>query len=248
MPQYFINRKCETGKSVSITDDDFHHLKHVRRVHVGDGVYLRDADGVLFTGWIASIGDHEMIIDVASVVKDCGLEPVIVLGMSLLKHSNFELVVQKAVEVGVSDIVPLVTERTIIDLKGKESDRIIRWQKIADEASKQSMRSSIPVIHPPLTFDQFIEKEKSSPIRIITAPVDNNISLKSALDKQIGSRAALLVGPEGGFSPDEISRARDKDFLCVTIGSTQMRAETAGIVISALLLYEMNARFHDERN
>jgi len=245
MPQYFIDHECAPGTSVSLTGKDYHHLIHVRRVHVGDGVYLRDSVGSLFTGWIAKINEIEITVDIASRLKDGEDTPVIVLGMSILKHSNFDLVVQKAVEVGVSAIIPVVAERTIIDLKGKEKERRERWMKIAEEASKQSMRSSIPEIGLPVSFDGFIESQKDTPVKIITAPGDQDYTLRSALDQQKGSRAALLVGPEGGFSPEEISRAVSGGFLCVVTGSTQMRAETAGIVIPALLRYELETRFGD---
>ncbi|HNX60058.1 MAG TPA: RsmE family RNA methyltransferase, partial [Spirochaetota bacterium] len=154
---------------------------------------------------------------------------------------------QKAVEVGVSSIIPLVTERTIVELKGKDNEKRERWRKIAEEASKQSMRDSLPVVEHPMTFDDFLKAHADVPVRIITAPGERDYTLRSALEQQKGNRAALLVGPEGGFSADEILRAEAAGFICVVVGSTQMRAETAGIVLPALLRYELEARFGDER-
>ena len=247
MPQYFTNSECIPGESVSITGKDYHHLTHVRRVRTGDGVYLRDANGDLYAGWIARIDEDSILVEVASRCGNGKSSPEIILGMSLLKGSNFDLVVQKAVEVGVSSIVPLVTERTIVELKGKDNEKRERWRKIAEEASKQSMRDSLPVVEHPMTFDDFLKAHADVPVRIITAPGERDYTLRSALEQQKGNRAALLVGPEGGFSADEILRAEAAGFICVVVGSTQMRAETAGIVLPALLRYELEARFGDER-
>ena len=239
MPQYFIDKKLETGHVSEISGDDFHHLVHVRRVKTGDGVYLRDTTGTLYAGWVAGISSDSIKIEISSVAKSESTLPKITLGMSLLKHGNFEFVIQKSVELGISRIIPLATSRTVSDIRGKEKEKHVRWVRIAEEAAKQSMRADIPEIMIVQKFEDFIGIE--SPVKIITHPGDDGVTFREAMAKR-GGDALIAVGPEGGFSPDEIRSAVEKGFVCVNFGETQLRAETAGIVLPAILMYELGMR------
>ena len=239
MPQYFIDEKMESGRVTEINGDDFHHLVHVRRVKTGDGIYLRDNTGTLYAGWVAEISSASVKVEISSQAKYDSTLPRITLGMALLKHGNFEFVIQKSVELGISRIVPLVTSRTISDIRSKEKEKLTRWIRIAEEAAKQSMRADIPEIMPPQKFEDFISMESS--VKIITHPGDEGITFREAIAKSEGD-AIIAVGPEGGFSPDEIRSAVEKGFVCVNFGETQLRAETAGIVLPAILMYELGLR------
>jgi 16S rRNA (uracil1498-N3)-methyltransferase len=241
MPQYFIDDELREGKSVSISDGDFKHLVQVRRVSVGDGVQVRDKTGKLFSGWIASIGDSSLMVDVASLSKTQSQLPHIVLAAALLKQGNFELVLQKAVELGCARIIPLVTERTIIEVKGKEEGKLVRWRKIAEEASKQSMRADIPVVDSVHSFSDMIRAAKDMPLKIITHPMPGNPDFKTVCTDSHAPQALIAVGPEGGFSPAEIDMAVNAGFHCVNFGETQLRAETAGIVLPAILMHELGS-------
>jgi 16S rRNA (uracil1498-N3)-methyltransferase len=227
------------GSLITIEGDDYHHLTHVRRAREGDGVYIRDREGTLFTGWIARIMDDHLFVEIAAVSTEQISLPEVILGMALIKHSNFDLVAQKAVEVGVSVIVPIVSSRTVVDIRGKEAERVRRWQKIADEAAKQSMRPDRPEIRDVAEFGNFIAEMKDAAVKIIAHPGEKGESLRMAFAGSTEGPAAILVGPEGGFSPEEIGIAIDAGFKCVNVGATQMRAETAGIVISALVINEL---------
>jgi 16S rRNA (uracil1498-N3)-methyltransferase len=240
MPQYFISIDGAPGVVVPVAGDDFIHLTKVRRVRIGDGIHLRDKNGTLFSGWVASIEKDHLLVEIAARIDRVDDRPQIVLGMSLLKNSNFELVVQKAVEVGVARIVPVVTERTIVNLQGKEEERLRRWNAIAREAAKQSMRSDIPVVSPAVSFSQFIKNEKDHSLRIITSPNEEGTHIRDVTGSEALSGALVLVGPEGGFSPPEIEEALGAGYSCMLFGSTQMRAETAGIVIPAIILHELS--------
>lgn len=238
MPQYFIDGKLSAGITVKITGEDFHHLSNVRRAKPGDPVYLRDAEGTLFDGWIASVGSDALSVDVASVTVRESALPRVTLAMALLKNKNFDLVVQKSVEVGVSCIVPLITERTIPEIGGKEEKKLERWRTIAQEASKQSMRAALPDVAVPVTFKSFVSRPHGG-LLICAHPSRDEITLKEAASSFTGNEAVILVGPEGGFSPAEISLAVSSGYFCVNIGETQMRAETAGIVLPSLVIYEL---------
>jgi 16S rRNA (uracil1498-N3)-methyltransferase len=238
MPQYFIDQKLQPGSTAVITGEDFHHLSRVRRAKPGDPLLLRDSEGQLYEGWISEIHEHELIADVASPAGGESLLPELVLGMALLKNKNFELVIQKSVEVGVSSIVPLVTERTVPDIEGKEDKKLERWRTIAEEASKQSMRSSMPAVEPVSTFKDFVARSHKG-FLVCAHPSREGLTLRKAAEGCDRSCSVVLVGPEGGFSPSELALAQQKGFVNVNIGETQMRAETAGIVLPALVIYEL---------
>ena len=238
MPQYFINQTLTPGETARITGDDFHHLSKVRRAKPGDPVQLRDAAGVLYDGYVASVREDELLVDITSVSRSGSSMPHVTLAMALLKNRNFDLVVEKCVEVGVSRIVPLVTERTVPDIGGKEEKKTERWRAIAEAASKQSLRSFVPEVEAPVSFKEFVSRTHEG-LLVCAHPSSEGMTLRSAASSFEGSHAVILVGPEGGFSPAEISLAGSNGFLNVNIGETQMRAETAGIVLPALVIYEL---------
>ena len=241
MPQYFIETKLSPGTTARITGEDFHHLSKVRRAKPGDPVLLRDAEGTLFDGWVASVLDDALVVDVSSVSRSGTAMPHVTLAMALLKNKNFDLVVQKSVEVGVSRIVPLLSERTVPEIGGKEEKKTERWRAIAEEASKQSLRSFVPELEPPVSFREFVARSHEG-LCLCAHPSREGMTLRDAAASFSGDRAVILVGPEGGFSPSEIALAVTKGFHNVNIGETQMRAETAGIVLPALVIYELMNR------
>jgi 16S rRNA (uracil1498-N3)-methyltransferase len=244
MPQYFIDKDLREGTSAVITGGDFRHLVLVRRVQAGDAVSVRSRGGQLFNGWIASIGADSLTVDISAPVDSLPALPRITLALSLIKHGNFELVLQKAVELGIEKIIPIVTERTVVDLKGKGDTKLERYRKIADEAAKQSMRATLPVVEPVRSFKSMMLSAESYPLKIITHPAPGAPTFREIVSRIQGDipESLILVGPEGGFSPSEIESAIAAGFLCVNFGATQLRAETAGIVLPAVLMYELGER------
>jgi 16S rRNA (uracil1498-N3)-methyltransferase len=241
MPQYFIHDTLVPGSTALITGDDFHHLSKVRRVKPGDPIQLRDAGGTLFDGWIASVREDSLLVDVSSVSRSGSSLPHVTLAMALLKNKNFDLVVEKSVEVGVSRIVPLLSERTVPEIGGKEEKKTERWRAIAGAASKQSLRSFVPEVEPPVSFRDFVSRSHEG-LLVCAHPSSEGMTLRDAAASFTGDRAVILVGPEGGFSPSEIALAVSNAFVNVNIGETQMRAETAGIVLPSLVIYELMSR------
>ena len=238
MPQYFIHDTLSPGTTARITGDDFHHLSKVRRAKPGDPVMLRDMTGTLYEGWVAAVREDELLVDVSSAARTGSAMPHLTLAMALLKNKNFDLVVEKCVEVGVSRIVPLVSERTVPEIGGKEEKKLERWRAIAEAASKQSLRSFVPDVESPAQFREFVSRDHEG-LLVCAHPSSDGMTLRHAAASFSGDRAVVLVGPEGGFSPAEIALAESHGFKNVNIGETQMRAETAGIVLPALVIYEL---------
>lgn len=238
MPQFFVDTISDD--TCTIEGDDFYHLVKVRRVKKGDVISLRDAAGALIDGIVGNIGETKIVVKILRAGVRCEDSVRLTLCVSLLKGKKFDLVLQKAVEVGVSRIVPVITERTVPVIEDVKDRKTSRWQKIASEASKQSMRAFPPVIEEPVSFHEAVTLFQDC-ICIIAHTDKNCMGLKEFLknvDK--GKEIAVLVGPEGGFSGKEVREASLKGWQACNFGFTAMRSETAAIVLPALIIYELS--------
>lgn len=236
MPQYFIDSKLVINTDDVISGSDYHHIVNVRRCSDGDRIELTDKTGTRFNCLIKKISDNSIWVTPLEKIKTNTSSIKVILAMALLKNKNFELVIQKAVEVGVSLIIPVYTERTIV--KNIDENKIIRWQKIASEAAKQCKSTIIPKIEMPVKLNQIINEYNDSE-KIISHTDDSGVSLRSIAEKSHKESFLILIGPEGGFSSKEVSEAVDKGWKMSYTGFTVMRAETAGIVIPALLINDL---------
>jgi len=236
VPQFFIREGDLSGDTAFIRGDDCHHLVNVRRIRKGDMIKIRDAEG---KGYIARISDINTTEIKLSVLEEYGPgpEPVeIYLYMCLIKGGNFDSMIQKAVEVGVERITPVVSERTVPDPVKKGNEKHVRWNRIALGAAKQCMRNTVPEIAFPLDFSEAITQTFTD-IRIIAHP-DAGTGLREYLSsRQKPDSVSILVGPEGGFSEREILSASEMGWMPVNCGATHLRAETAAVILPSLVLY-----------
>jgi 16S rRNA (uracil1498-N3)-methyltransferase len=239
MPQFFIKSSDTFGNKCIIAGEDYHHLRKVRRIKLNDWIDLRSEDGFIFKGRVCDIKSQSITVDilerVANKKNEAGLN--LSLYISILKGKVFDFALQKAVELGVNRIIPVVSERTIpvIDSTGNKKTR---WETIALNAAKQCMRKDIPVIEDVLSFGEALVKD-SSGIKIIAHPDERGKNIKEYLsDKNKRENVSLLIGPEGGFSDREIELAKENNWDQVVFGSTALRAETASIVLPAIIIYE----------
>jgi len=236
MPQYFVGPGDLDGGRCTVRGEDFHHLVRVRRIVRGDVIELRLPGGSGVSARVASIGEEALVAEIIDKKAPCVVSLKLMLYASLLKGKKFDLVVQKAAELGVSGIVPVLTERTIPDIGEKESRRLERWNRIAAEAAKQCMRPEVPGVGRVLTFEEAIGEGAGA--RIIAHPGGGMSARDIRRMEDVSTEAALFVGPEGGFSGREIDAAAARGWRVMSFGSTQLRAETAAIVLPAILIYE----------
>lgn len=234
MPQFFIKSSdIREGRCV-IGGDDFCHLTKVRRVRPGDRIEVRSDEGRLVTARIAVIGTDRLEAEILEERFAGAPSLEVALCLALLKGKNFDLAVQKATEVGVSRIIPVVTERAVAVPKKESSGKLERWRRIAAEAAKQCLRSDIPAIDDPRSFGDLM-KVPPWDVRIIA----HTGAERSFLHRHVPEgrpAVSILVGPEGGFSPREIEDAEAAGWEPLRFGETQLRAETAAIVIPALVI------------
>jgi len=237
MPQFFLARENIDNNRGLIKDSDYRHLINVRRIKTGDSLQCRDEEGNPYNGRVVEINENSIVLELQIEKIDSHQQVNLHLFMSLLKGKNFELSIQKAVEVGVSSITPIVSERTIPQIDQKVDKLLERWNRIALEAAKQSLRQSIPEVNRPMHFEESLGALKDKSCGICGHP--NASMIEKGFFHKPYDDYYLLVGPEGGFSDNEISLAEKKGWHIFSFGTNHLRAETAAIVLPALIIHEV---------
>lgn len=223
-------------RTVTLGPDEARHLRDVLRLKSGDEVYVFDGAGGEFCCSVVTSKRDSAELRIESEVEPAKPESPLRLELcvALLKGEKFDLVVQKATELGVTRIVPLMTRYADIHLRD-ESDaakRVARWQRIALEAAKQSGRAFVPEVSTPASFESVLTGTKDDELCLMFSERGGN-SLREVPAESKSVKA--LVGSEGGWSDEEIEHARAAGFHIVTLGGRILRAETAAIAIAALL-------------
>ena len=217
----------ESGR-LRIVGDEHQHLK-VARAEVGELVEVFDGVGGAWDAKIESTGKRETLVVILQSRLADKTAPELILGLSLVKPSAFELALEKAVEVGVTCVVPVIASRSNVG-KITRSDR---WMRIVIEAAKQSKRYYLPDVGAPVRFESALDIPAAT--KIVFAERGGG-PLKSAL---AGSPAFFLIGPEGGWTDPELETARHRGFTLVGLGDGILRTETAAIVGAALIRHEL---------
>jgi 16S rRNA (uracil1498-N3)-methyltransferase len=211
-----------------ISDEEHRHLT-VARAQTGELLDVFDGKGRVWTAAVVEVGKRHTTVRVESERSIAPPTVELVLGQALIKTAALELALEKAVEVGVTRIIPFMAARSNAPSVQKPG----RWHRIIVEAAKQSKRFYLPLLDEPVRFASVLSVPASS--RIMFSEQGGG-SLKTALS---GSPVLYLIGPEGGWTETELETARGAGFQCVTLGSGILRAETAAIVGAALIQYEM---------
>ncbi|HSP64356.1 MAG TPA: 16S rRNA (uracil(1498)-N(3))-methyltransferase, partial [Pyrinomonadaceae bacterium] len=215
--------------------------RDVLRLQPGDEVYIFDGAGKEFRGAVREFTRDGAVVDMLEEVEPARSESPLnlTLGIALLKGEKFDLVVQKATELGASRIVPVATSRADVRIRsGDEAQRkLMRWQRIAFAAAKQCGRARLMEIEEPMTFKSLIDRAApDGELRLMFAERNGTSLAKVARNPQAGSvKLFALIGPEGGWADEEIELARAGGWQIVTLGGRMLRAETAAIAIVALL-------------
>ncbi|MCM3902750.1 MAG: 16S rRNA (uracil(1498)-N(3))-methyltransferase [Pyrinomonadaceae bacterium] len=230
-------------KSLTLQAEEARHLRDVLRLRPGDRVHVFDGAGKEFECSIEESRKDTARLQVLAEVEPARSESPLqlTLAVALLKSDKFDLVVQKATELGVARVVPVATKLADIRLRD-DSDahkRVTRWQRIALEASKQSGRALVPEVTPPISFPELVQTEDAAgQRRLMFSERDGQSLLEMENILDADQRQVLaLVGSEGGWTDEEISLARDNNWGVVTLGGRTLRAETAAIAATVLLQY-----------
>ncbi len=220
-------------KEVRISDKDAHYLINVLRLKKADLLHILDDRGNVHSAEIISINKKEVIAKIKGTEKvntESSLKLILV--QSILKGEKMDLVIQKATELGVKEIYPVISSRTI----ARSTEKYERWHKIAKESVRQCGRTEIPAIHKPILFEDFL-RLMDERFKGFIFYEDSKKGLKEIIPAQRVSQIYCIMGPEGGFSPDEINMAASKGFIQAGLGPRILRAETATITALGLLQF-----------
>jgi 16S rRNA (uracil1498-N3)-methyltransferase len=227
--------------SVALAPEEARYLREILRLKTGDEVYVFNGVGKEFQCTIEESRRDSARLNVVIEVTPASPESPLqlTLAVALLKGDKFDLVVQKATELGVRRIVPVTTKLADIRLRDTSdaAKRVSRWQRIALEAAKQSGRAVVPIVAEPVAFESFIQTAAGDSTACLMFSERDGQSLIQAQERLPANVSSItaLVGSEGGWTDPEIAAARDAGWLLVTLGGRTLRAETAGIAITALL-------------
>ena len=241
MARFFVAREQKTDDRIVISGNDFRHLHAVLRMKEGDTVTVT-VDGVgVYVARIASFEADQAILEVLSEVRESH-EPKnrVTLFQGLPKGDKLEQVIEKSIELGASEIVPVLMKRSVVkpDPK-KEEARTARRKKIAEAAAKQSLRDVIPEVLPTMSFDEAVAYARGLDIVLVPYEAADNMEETKKILREIpeDARIGLFIGPEGGFEGDEIEKARTAGFKVISLGKRILRTETAGPALIAVLLF-----------
>ena len=239
MRRFFAKPESFDGGIVILNAEETRHLRDVLRLEVGEEVYVFNGTGQEYQCFITKISKkHTELSITEETIPACPESPLdLTLAATVLNGEKYDLIVQKAVELGVKTLVPLITIRCEVKLKDAER-RVERWRRIALEATKQSGRAKIMEIAAPAAFKELIARSVAKELVMFSERDGAHFSTVNSKKK-----ITALIGPKGGWDDSELNAARSREISVVTLGGRILRAETASIAITAILQH----RFGDLR-
>ncbi|ABW18782.1 16S rRNA (uracil(1498)-N(3))-methyltransferase [Alkaliphilus oremlandii] len=250
MHRFFVmpNQVNLTSGEIVIHDEDVKHISKVLRLKEKDIVEICDGESKEYICSIASIHKNEVVLSIEEERKSTQEASVeVVLYQGVPKGAKMDLIIQKTTELGIKEIIPVMMERTVVqfDSPKDEVKKVERWQKIAEEAAKQSKRGMIPKIHLPMSFKDAIEDSRKNALNIMPYENEENRGFKNIIknlskeDQASIKKIGVWIGPEGGFEESEVVKAIENGIHPVTLGPRILRTETAGFTMLSLVMYEL---------
>ena len=236
MHRFYADERGVTGETAYLCEEDARHATRVLRMKEGEACELF-ADGRRFSGEIDSIGDGEVAVRITGEMPSTEARLRITLYQGLPKADKMELIVQKATELGAASVVPVAMSRCVVQLDGTDGrKKQERWQKIAREACKQSGRCEMLQVTEPISFRQLLARLPEHGAAIVPWEDARGYSLsRFHADHPEVTDLAIVIGPEGGMSEDEVARMKEAACLSVTLGPRILRTETAGLCAMSAL-------------
>lgn len=246
MYQFFVepSQINETEKSVIIRGGDVNHIKNVLRMKIGEEISVSNGeDGREYRCGIKAFSEEGVECGIRFIKQDgAELPGRIYLFQGLPKADKMEWIIQKTVELGVYQVIPVVTERCVVKLDEKKAkNRVARWQAISQAAAKQSRRGIIPEVTMPVSFSEAVRLAAAMDVRLIPYEMAENMDSTRKIIEGVepGQSIAVFIGPEGGFSQEEIGLAEEQEIRPVTLGKRILRTETAGLTVISWLMYRL---------
>lgn len=236
MPRFFISEQPENGL-LTLHGEDAHHAGRVLRLRPGEAVTLCDGAGTDYDCVIETV-EKEVVACRVQCSHPAETEPRqrFTLCMALPKGDKMDFIVQKAVELGVHEIIPYVS-KNCVSRPDKTDKKVDRWRRIALEAAKQCGRGCLPQVEAVVTVEQAVERAAQCETALFFYENERETGLHDALSGGVGETVSLMIGPEGGFAPEEVKMAAQAGLRSVSLGTRILRCETAPIAALAAVLY-----------
>ena len=239
MPRFFVTKEMIQDGVATIEGNNAFHIARSLRMAVGDEIYISDGEGKEYLAKLTKIRDEECTADILEERASSEPDMSITLYMAYPKGDKLETVIQKAVELGATRIVPFESSRCI---KRPKADKVAkqgeRLSKIAEEAAKQCGRAIVPEVALPLSYSAMLKDVASSELKLICYEKESDLSIKALLSDKKPASIAIIVGCEGGFSPEEVEEAISAGCHSVTLGKRILRCETAPSAVLSMILYQ----------
>lgn len=244
MYQFFVSANQINGERVSLLGEDVNHIKNVLRMRAGEEILISvPEEDRTYHCVIEALWEDEIIANIASEdLESTELPSRIYLFQGLPKSDKMELIIQKAVELGAYEIVPMATKRCVVKLDEKrEKNKLARWQGIAEAAAKQSKRGLIPQVHEILKLKEALLYAKEMDVILFPYEMAEDMDHTRACLEAIrpGQSVAIFIGPEGGFERSEVEAASEAGAVPITLGKRILRTETAGFTVLSWLMYHL---------
>lgn len=245
MYQFFVDDAQVHKHEIVIEGSDVNHIRNVLRMKIDERIRISNMSGKAYFCHITLITEDMVVAEIDSE-DDNGTElgNRITLFQGLPKGDKMELIIQKAVELGVYKIVPVSMKNCVVKLDEKKaSKKVERWQAIAESAAKQSKRTIIPLIDKPVPYKLALEKAGKLDVTLVPYENERGMAATRQIMGQIkkGQSIGIVIGPEGGFAPEEIKLADDNDMHRISLGRRILRTETAGLATLAMLVFNLDS-------
>lgn len=245
MQRFFVepHQIDEAAHQIHIVGTDVNHISNVLRMKQGEEVWISDGGKKEYRCAIEAFSADEVLLHIIYAQEpDYELSSRIYLFQGLPKADKMELIIQKSVELGAYEIIPVETKRCVVKLDGKKAaKKVERWQQIAESAAKQSKRMLIPNVHQVLSFKEALKYAESMDIRLIPYELAKGMQetkeILAAIEQ--GQSIGIFIGPEGGFEEKEVEAAISEGAKPITLGKRILRTETAGLAILSVLMFQL---------
>lgn len=238
MPVFFVPSQCIKPPTISITGDLLTHLRDSLRITTGETLWFGNGQGTRYRVEIIDVSKQAVSGRILETIQEPPRRaPRLILGHSLLKGEKMDWVIQKATELGVSEIVPMESRQSVVHLKADRVDhQLARWRRIALEAAQQSEQWHVPTIASPQSLAALLTSRATGTITFMLTERREGKSLQTVkLQQDVTSSVLVLVGPEGGWSKEEVQIAEQAKVVPITLGQQILRAETAAIAAISIL-------------
>ncbi len=249
MYHFFVTPEQVKDDVIQIEGSDVNHIKNVLRMKIGEELQISDGNNNKYLCEIASMtSDGVSVCIKEELVSDTELPSKIYLFQGLPKSDKMELIVQKAVELGAYEIIPVETKRAVVKLDDKKATKKVeRWNAISEGGAKQSGRNVVPAVKSVMSFKEAVQRAESLDVILIPYELAEGMEETRQVIESIhpGQTIGIFIGPEGGFETQEVEYAIQHGAKAITLGKRILRTETAGLTTLSILMYHLESKTHN---